>query len=293
MKKNTKSILILVTLILVLGCFLINADLIITNIINYTNNFILKLYPVSFITYLLVYMIIEYGFIQFMNRYLRINSCGLFLFILSLISGFPSGSKYIRLLYDKRIIDGEYANKLLYFTHFPNILFILGTVKKIINNNIYTYYLLFSIIISNFILMLFTKKKKISIDLNYTCSSFSKILGNGIIYATKTIVLIYGTSLFFYLISSILFRDVVDNLYLYVFLNGLFDLTNGIITCSLINNCFIRCIFILIFLSFGSISVHMQVKEILSDDINYLSFFKGRIIGTFLAIFIFCILFFH
>lgn len=292
MKKNNKSILILVTLIFVLICFLVNVELIITNIINYTNSFFMKLFPVSFITYLIVYMLIEYGLIQFMNHYLHINSCGLFLFILSFISGFPSGSKYIKLLFDKNIIDKDYANSLLSFTHFPNILFVLGTIKEIINNNTYTYYLLFSIVLSNFIILLFTKKKRININFKYTNNSFSMVLGNGIIYSIKTIILIYGTSLFFYLISTVILKEFTDNLYLYVFLSGIFDLTNGVINCGLINNCFIKCLFILIFLSIGSISIHMQVNETIGNELNYLSFLKGRIIGTFLAIFIFCLLFF-
>lgn len=292
MKKNNKSILILVTLIFVLICFLVNVELIITNIINYTNSFFMKLFPVSFITYLIVYMLIEYGLIQFMNHYLHINSCGLFLFILSFISGFPSGSKYIKLLFDKNIIDKDYANNLLSFTHFPNILFVLGTIKEIINNNTYTYYLLFSIVLSNFIILLFTKRKRININFKYTNNSFSMVLGNGIIYSIKTIILIYGTSLFFYLISTVILKEFTENLYLYVFLSGIFDLTNGVINCGLINNCFIKCLFILIFLSIGSISIHMQVNETIGNELNYLSFLKGRIIGTFLAIFIFCLLFF-
>ena len=292
MKKNNKSILILVTLIFVLICFLVYVELIITNIINYTNSFFMKLFPVSFVTYLIVYMLIEYGLIQFMNRYMHINSCGLFLFILSFISGFPSGSKYIKLLFDKNIIDKDYANSLLCFTHFPNILFVLGTIKEIINNSTYTYYILLSIVVSNFIILLFTKRRKININFTITNNSFSKILSNGIIYSIKTILLIYGTSIFFYLISTIIFKGFTDNLYLYVFLSGIFDLTNGVINCSLINNCFIKCIFILIFLSIGSISIHMQVNETIGDDLEYLYFFKGRIIGTILSILIFCLLFF-
>ena len=68
MKKNNKSILILVTLFLLLIYFLVNANLIIESILNYTNIFITKLFPVSFITYLLVYMLIEYDLIIFLNK---------------------------------------------------------------------------------------------------------------------------------------------------------------------------------------------------------------------------------
>lgn len=293
MKKNNKSILILVTLIFILVCFILNVDIVISNIINYTNTFITKLFPVSFINYLIVYMLIEYGLIQFINKYLHINYCGLFIFILSFISGFPSGAKYTKLLYDKKFISKECANSLLSFCHFPNLLFVLGTVKSILNSSTYTYYILFSLLVSNFIILLFSKKERVILDDIYINNNFSKVLSNGIIYSIKTLILVYGTSIFFYLISTIIFNSLSNNLYLYVFFNGLFDLTNGVVSCNLINNSFIKCIFILLFLSFGSISIHMQVMETLDNDISYFSFFKGRIIGTVLSFIIFSILFFQ
>ena len=51
------------------------------------------------------------------------------MYILSFISGFPSGAKYTKLLYDKKLISKEYANTLLSFCHFPNLLFLFSTVK--------------------------------------------------------------------------------------------------------------------------------------------------------------------
>ena len=288
MKKNNKSILILVTLIIILLVFLVNVDLIINNIINYTNIFFYKLFPSSFILYLIIYMIIEYGFIQFINNYLHINSCSYILFILSLINGFPSGAKYSKLLYDKNLISKDYLNTLIKFSHFPNILFVLGTIKNIINDKVITFYLLISLIISNFIIMCFSKKENINYNYSFNNKSFSIVLKEGIIYSFKTIILIYGTSLFFYLISSVI---SIQNLYLKVFIDGMFDLTNGIVGCSLINNVFIRSLFILLFLSFGSFSIHMQVFEIIEDKDSYLSFVKGRFIGSFISIICFIILF--
>lgn len=290
MKKNNKSILILVTLIFILISFLVNVELIINNIINYTNIFFNKLFPVSFITYLIVYMLIEYGLVQFINKYLKITSCNIFLFILSFISGFPSGAKYSKLLYDKNLIKKEDINSLIKFTHFPNLLFLFGAVREIINDLNLTFYLFLAILLSNCSVMLFSKKTRINIDSNIIYNSFSKVLGSSVIYSFKTLLLIYGTSLFFYLISSVIF---IDNLYLNVLFNGIFDLTNGIVSSGLINNTFIRCIFILIFLSFGSISIHMQVNEILNDKYIYFSYLKGRIICCIISIFIFSLLFFY
>ena len=114
--------------------------------------------------------------------------------------------------------------------------------------------------------MCFSKKENINYNYSFNNKSFSIVLKEGIIYSFKTIMLIYGTSL-------------------------LFDLTNGIVGCSLINNDFIRSLFILLFLSFGSFSIHMQVFEIIEDKDSYLSFVKGRFIGSFISIICFIILF--
>ena len=85
MKKNNKSRLILVTLILILIVFLLNVNTVINNILNYSIIFLTKLFPVSFILYLITYMLINYGFIEFINKFLHINSCSFVLFILSFI----------------------------------------------------------------------------------------------------------------------------------------------------------------------------------------------------------------
>ena len=49
----------------------------------------------------------------------------------------------IGLLYDKKLIQKKYANILLKFTHFPNVLFVFGTVCNIIGNFKYTFYIFY------------------------------------------------------------------------------------------------------------------------------------------------------
>ena len=48
-----------------------------------------------------------------------------------MLTGFPSGPKYVKDLLDKKLISKDYANYLIMFTHFPNPLFILGSVSTI------------------------------------------------------------------------------------------------------------------------------------------------------------------
>ena len=70
----------------------------------------------------------------------------------------------------------------------------------------------------------------------------------------------------------------------YVLLNGIFDLTNGVFLTSLIANPIIKAIIVIVFFSFGGISVHMQTKSIIADtQIKYKNFFIGRIWGIIIA----------
>ena len=290
MKKTYKNILVLVTLIIVFILILINSTYIINNFLDYSKLFLTKLFPVSFIFFIFSYIFIEYGFVDIIMYYFNINICGLYVFILSLISGFPSGSKYTKDLLNKNLITEKEANKIILYSHFPNPLFVLSSINSVINDKNICIKLLISIILSNFIILLFTKKKKKTIVTNSFPSSFSTSLTKAIISSIKTILLIYGMSIFFYLISIIITKYISFNSYFYILLCGIFDLTKGVFSTSIINNTLVRIIFILLFISFGSISIHMQVKSILNDSILYKSFVKGRIIGTIISFIILIIL---
>ena len=291
MKKTYKTILILVTLIIFLILSLINSNYMITNTLDYSKLFLTKLFPVSFIFFILSYLLIEYNLVELIMYYLNINISGLYVFILSLISGFPSGSKYTRNLLDKGIINIDDANKIILYSHFPNPLFVLGSVNYVVNDISISIKILISIIISNFIIFMFNRTNKANIKYEINNSSFSNILSNSIYDSFKTIILIYGTSLFFYLITCIITKYIILNTYNYVFISGLFDLCKGVFSTTLINNINNRVYFILFFISFGSISIHMQVKAILGNsNISYKRFILGRVIGTILSFIIFFII---
>ena len=286
MKKTYKTIFILVSLIILLIIYLINSEYIIKNILDYNKLFYTKLFPVSFIFFVLSSLLIEYKILDI----IPININSIYIYILSFISGFPSGAKYTKELLDNNSISIEEATSLLLFSHFPNPLFVLGSINLIIHNKNICFKLLISILLSNFIILLCTKKyKKKHTNIVYP-NNFSIVLKSSIYKSIKTIVLIYGTSIFFYLISAIITKYISFNPYIYIIVSGIFDLTKGVFSTTIINNTIIKSIFILIFISFGSLSIHMQVKSILEDTLLYKSYLKGRIIGTTLSIIIFLIL---
>ena len=285
MRKTYKTIILLVSLITLLVIYFFNSEYIIKCFLDYNELFYTKLFPVSFIFFILSTILIEYKILDI----IPININSIYVYLLSFISGFPSGAKYTKELLNNDSITKKEASTLLLFSHFPNPLFVLGPISLILNKKI-CIKLLLSIILSNLLILLFTKKhKKKNSSIIYP-NSFSNVLKKSIYKSIKTIILIYGTSIFFYLISSIIIKYFTFNPYYYVLLSGTFDLTKGIFSTTIINDIIIRSIFILIFISFGSISIHMQVKSILEDTSLYKSFIKGRIIGTILAIIIFLLL---
>lgn len=286
MKKNFQSVFIIVILLLFFLFYLKNITLMMSYFLDYSQLFLTKLVPVSFPFFLLSTLLIEYDIVYF----LPIKSSYVSVFFLSLLSGFPSGSKYTRELLERKMIPVEEGNQLLVFSHFPNPLFVFGTIRSILNFSLATK-IFCSIFFSNFLLLSFCKRKRNLIQFskkqNY---DFSESLKKAIFSSWETILLIYGTSLFFYLFSVFITHYFSFSTPTFVFLCGVFDLVKGVFATSLLSETLLRSYFILFFLSFGTISIHMQTKSILSDtSLSYFAFLKGRILGTILSFILFSI----
>ena len=288
MKKKYHNILILVILINLLILYLFNAQEVINNSLDYSILFLTKFFPVSFIFFTISSLLINNGLIETIYKYFHINSTKLYVLILSLISGFPSGAKYTKDLLDKKLITSIEANQIIMFSHFPNPLFILGSVNLLLKSQKISWIILISIILSNLIIYLYYHKSNNFIIKETSYNDFSTTLNNAINSTFQILILIYGTSLFFYLISSFITKLFISNSYLYVLVNGLFDLTNGVFSTSILHNMIIKCLMIICFISIGSISIQIQIKSIISNtSISYKSFLKGRLISTILSILIF------
>lgn len=288
MKKKYKNIFLLVILLCFLTLNILSIDTVVLKIWEYTDLFIKRIFPVSFIFITLSNLLIEYNFIQLLQRILRIKSPYIYIFFLSLISGFPAGAIYIKEMLEKEYISIDDANKIIMFCHFPNPLFVINSVGFILNSKILSIYVLISIICSNLTIMLLSinKKKSSYIPFNNTVS-FSNTLSKTILKTIKTIILIYGISLFFFLISVVI-NCLFHNTLLYIFVNGLFDLTYGVYSMNLLDNNFIKGLIILIIISIGPFSIHFQTKSILANThINYKNYLIGRFISCIISILIF------
>ena len=205
MKKTYQRIIIITFLLTLLILYTINSTLIIKSIIDYTNLFITKLFPTNFIFFMLSTILIDQGLIELINNKLKLNGSIFYVTIMSILSGIPSGSKYTKDLLNKGLISNKTANYLLSFTHFPNPMFVLNTVTILLNKTL-ALKILICLILSNLIIaLIFKPPKKEVITINDSPSKdFSESLSKAIIDSLKVILIIYGTSVFFYLITVII-----------------------------------------------------------------------------------------
>lgn len=289
MKKTYKSNLILILLITLLTLYLVNSKLIINSFLDYTKLYIEKLFPTSFLIYIISNLLINYQILDELSKITK-EPNKFYIIIMSIITGFPSGPKHITELYKKQLLSKNIANYLLRFTHFPNPLFILGSLTKIITLNT-ALKILISIYLSNFIIALFTNSKELNNKpFMQKQLDFSASLKESIKSSLNLQLLVYGTNIFFYLITVIITNYIKLSPIFYVIVNGTFDLTKGLFTTILLPKN-IQPLFLLLFLNLGSISIHIQTKSILSDtSLKYTTFLQGRIISTIFSIIIYVIL---
>ena len=281
MKKNCKSVLLLVSLLGLLFYSLFHTSFIVKEILFYTELFIRKVFPTSFIFLLLSYLLMDYHIFSYLEPY--IPDKGLYFLLMAMISGYPTGSIFVKDALEGGEITIEEADEIIQYAHFPNPLFVIYQVGIIMQKRI-SYIFYFIIFMSNFFIYLFSKHhKKDKTFRNIVTPNFSHSLSNSLLKVFKVLILIYGTSIFFYLISCII-RGYFSS-YLYVFFSGLFDLTNGVVSVRILSDSFIQGIYLFFFIVFGSLSIHLQIKSILSDTlISYSSFVKGRILSFLLCI---------
>ena len=146
----------------------------------------------------------------------------------------------------------------------------MGVIYPIVGNFFYTVTLYLALIFSNLILFLVFSKGKsyFSIKPSFQ-NSFSSSLQFSIQQSFSIIILVYGVSIYFYIISVLIRSLFPSNSLLYVLINGLFDLTNGVFSTIVVRNINIRSLLILIFISFGTISIHMQLMSCMLSHLHH------------------------
>lgn len=301
MKKKFYSLLIILCLSLVILFIFINSNTVNNSIFFSYELFIKNIFPSLFPMFIISYILVEIGIPNFLgsifhkifNKLFLVNSNASFVFFMSMITGFPSSAKYINMLIDKKKINSYDASKILTFTFFSNPLFIVNTVGIMFLGNINLgYIILISHITGNILVGILFRNynksnttetiniKKSIKDLinNINTTNFFSIFLNSIKDAINTMILIFGIIVTFQIIISILPCNI--------FLKGIIEMTTGLKLISTYNNLYIKIFLSTFFISFGGLSVHTQIMNILNQKrVKYLPFLFARIIhGTISAL---------
>lgn len=234
----------------------------------------------------------------------KVKGEGSFVFFMSMISGFPSSSIYVKDLLDKKLIDIYDASKILTFTFFSNPLFIINTIGiMFLNNKVFGFYILISHIIGNILTGILFRNiyepinnvKNISLknsikdfyyDINNT-KIFKELL-NGIKKSLNILINIFGIITCFLIITKIVTLKLNLNPFISSVLSGILEMTTGLKSITSLNIAEETKILIsTFFISFGGLSVHAQIFSMLDDyKVNYFLFLISRLIHASLSVFI-------
>lgn len=255
----------------------------------FKNNVFPNLFPFLIISGLLI----NYGFVNVCSKYtepimkklFKVSGNSSFIFFMSMLSGFPSNSKYTKELLENGYINELEATKILMFTHFSNPLFILGMISSFLNKKV-AILILISHYLGNIIIGLLFRNIETNCTSNKRCTistlSFGKCLSNTIRNSIDTLLLIFGTITTFFIVTTIIKMNFNTSPYIQSIISGILEMTQGLNQVNLLDiSIKEKAILMTIFLSFGGLSVHMQVISIISDTkIKYYPFLFSRILHS-------------
>ena len=304
MRKMT-SIFIMIVLMFI-GYEILTESESILNSVNFSLSiFKNNIFPSLFPFFVLSNILIKCGLPEFMgnlfkgvmNKIFKIKGITAFIFFMSIISGNPANAKYTRELYLENRIDKYEATKILCFTCFSNPLFILGTISLLfLNNKEVGMLILVCHYIGNIFIGIGMRNYHPSKDEHNKVSfrqainemhkkrisnkeSFGEMITNSLINSINTLLLILGVITSCLVITTIIDNNLNLDSVLGSVLNGFIEMTQGLKYISLeAIPLKLKCVLTVMILSFGGLSVHMQIMSILSDtEIRYLPFLCARV----------------
>ena len=308
MKKKFNLLIVLLIFIFLIEIF-DHSNIVIKTIINSTSIWFYNLVPTILPIYIIVDLLINYNAIYYlslvfgpvMEKVFKMKKETSFVFLLSTLSGFPSNSKYLKNLLDNKVINKEEASKLLLFTHFSNPLFIIESIGiSFLGNKSIGILILIVHYLTNVIIGIINRNYYVNLVSNTILEekkkdSFVKTLSNSILNTIKILFLLYGIITFFMIITSLIKANFPFSNNINSLICGILEMTQGIYFISSTNLPLImKASIITFFISFGGLSIHMQVFSILSDyKIKYKDYFIARLMhGLIASSLVFLILYF-
>ena len=291
---------ILLTIILIL--FIKNIDVVISSTYEASILFFTKVFVSIFPFIILIDILLYYDYQDFLNKIFgnilskifNIDKNACIIFILSILTGCPSNAIYIKDMLDNKLIDIETSNRILLFSYFQSIPFIIGTIGiKLYNSLKIGLILWIFIFINNLLIGIYQKNiKQTIIQYKKTIKKdkLISIIKKSIIKGITISFDILGNLIIFTIIINLIKKLIPLNPIFLSFISGILEITNGINQVSLLNiNIKYKLLLTLFFLSFSGLSIIFQTTSILN---NYKINIKRILIIRLVFSIITCILFY-
>ena len=274
MKRKITILLIMTFIILIFK----NYEIVLKSALDATTIWLNKVFPYLFIMIIIQDLLINLNFSSFFKN------TAIYIFIMSLLSGTPSGTYIISKLKEQNIITKEYANTSLIFTFFANPLFLYSILNSIFLSKFITIRLMLILYLTNLFLYFIYKKDLPSNGKSINTNEIN--LSSSIKTSINTTITVLGVITFYLILSNIIITEFNIIYPFNIFFKGFLEMTQGL--ASLINSSIkFKEVIAMIFISFGGFSIHTQVSCILNEaNLSYKYFFKGRIIQTALVVFL-------
>lgn len=283
LKKSIILVLTFVFLILLFKEPSVSKESIAKSFSLWANNLVPSLFPMIIINEILINYnfpsVICSIFYKTFNKIFKLSYNGTYLFIMSIFIGTPANAILLKNMLDKKMVQIEEVNKLLYVCYFSNPLFLYNMLSLIFSSKKIVLFLLFSHYLANFItLFLIRNKYQSNTDnrIKIESISLSKLLPSAIKKAFNSLIVVLGVISFYLLISDYFLNTAI--------FKGLLEITTGL-NSLIINQSSSKKILAIIIINFGGLSIFTQIKSILEDtNLNFINYFKGRILQIIISL---------
>lgn len=306
-KKFTKLTLILFIIFLIYSIFT-KTNVVVSSIEFSINLFFKNIFPSLFPMFILTSILTSIGLPKLLGNLFN-NICitlfktkgiSSYIFFSSLLSGFPSSGKITNELLEKQEINEIDASKILNFTFLANPLFVINTVGLMFLNNkkigiiIYVCHVISNLIVGILFRNLYdVKENKKDINIKKELMSFNNHLNKvniikefleSISKTLLTLLNVFGVITCFIILLNLINFDI--NPLLDTLFKGIIEQTTGLKYLSLADIPYKLKVYTSIFLiSFGGLSIHAQIFNILSKyKIKYYPFLLARIIHALISV---------
>lgn len=302
MKKFFKNNLYIVLTLLFLFLLFKNNRIFKTCILNGSILFFESVFPSLFPMFIINDILINYNFFSLFDKLLgrplkkifHTSSAANYCFIMSLFSGTPTNGYIVTNLVKEKKLNIQDASLILSYAFFLNPLFLYNMLNSIFPNTNTPLKIISIHYGINFLIALFCRKHNYTeetLGKEKTPLPFTKILKESIERSFSTLLMILGTIIFYFMICEGIHIFVKSPL-LDCITNGLLEATGGLSKLiTLQSNYKLKEILASLFISFGGLSIHTQIKSITTEEnISYKHLLKGRLVSTCLSTLLTCII---